>query len=44
MKVAVCDDLKESLMQIESLLNQISDVQKIETFSDMNAFCEELKA
>ncbi len=44
MNVAVCDDLKESLMQIESLLNQISDVQKIETFSDMNAFCEELKA
>ena len=43
LRVAVCDDLKESLIQIKKLLEQIPYVHKIETFSDMNYFYEELK-
>ena len=41
--VAVCDDLKESLIQISNLLEEISYVKKIDTFSDINLFYEELK-
>lgn len=44
MRVAICDDLRESLEQMESLLKQISYVQKIETFSNMEVFCAKLKA
>lgn len=41
--VAVCDDQKESLIQISNLLEEIPYVQKIDTFSDMNLFYEEIK-
>lgn len=41
--VAVCDDLKESLIQISNLLEEISYVEKIDTFSDMNLLYDELK-
>lgn len=43
LRVAVCDDLKESLVQLEKLLEQLSYVRVIDTFSDMSFFYDELR-
>lgn len=43
MKVAVCDDLRESLIQIEELLQQIPYIQLIDTFTNINHFYDEIK-
>ncbi len=43
MRVAVCDDLKESLEQIEELLKQVPYIEKIDTFTDMDFFYDEIK-
>ena len=43
MRVAVCDDLKESLDQIEELLKQVPYIEKIDTFIDMGFFYDEIK-
>ena len=43
MKVAVCDDLKENLLDLECYLKQIPYVKQISLFSDMSLFYEEVK-
>lgn len=43
MKIAVCDDLRESLEDVKKLLEQISFVKKIDLFSEIDFFYEELK-
>lgn len=43
MKVAVCDDLKENLLELECYLKQIPYVKQISLFSDMALFYEEVK-
>ena len=43
MRVAVCDDLKENLLELECYLKQISFVKHISLFSDMELFYREVK-
>lgn len=43
MKVAVCDDRKESLEQVEDLLKEVSCVTEINLYSDMDFFLEEVQ-
>ena len=43
MKVAICDDLKECLVQMENLLRQIPDVEQVTAYSDMSQFYEDLR-
>ena len=43
MKVAVCDDLKECLIQMEDLLHQIPYIKQVDTYSNMCDFYDELK-
>lgn len=42
MKVAICDDLKECLVQMENLLQQIPDIEQVTAYSDMSQFYEDL--
>lgn len=44
MKVAVCDDLKECLIQVEKLLDQIPYVRQVDTYTNINSFYDELIA
>ena len=43
MRVAICDDLKEILNEIKQLVETISYVKDVDTFSDINLFYEEIK-
>ena len=43
MKVAVCDDLRECLVQMENLLYQISYIEQVDTYSNISLFFEDLK-
>lgn len=43
MKIAVCDDLKKTLEAVKQLLEKISFIDIIDTFSDIDSFFEEVK-
>lgn len=43
MRVAVCDDLKEQLDDIKQMLEAVSFVKIVDTFSDIDIFFEEVK-